>query len=153
MKPERFIMKTPVGNMAVTVSSHGLQELQRTDEDAKLPKTPFGRDVRDQLKAYFAKKSSSFDVKLDLQGTDFQKKVWDELQKIPYGSMVTYGTVAQRIGNPKASRAIGSANNRNPVAIIVPCHRVVGAKGHLVGYAGGLEMKAFLLQLEGALLV
>jgi len=153
MKPERFIMKTPIGNMTVTVSSHGLQELQRTNEDAKPPKTPFGRDVRDQLKAYFSKKSSTFDVNLDLQGTDFQKKVWGELQKIPYGSMVTYGTVAQRIGNPKASRAIGSANNRNPVAIIVPCHRVVGAKGHLVGYAGGLEMKAFLLQLEGALLV
>jgi len=153
MKPERFIMKTPVGNMTVTVSSHGLQELQRTDENPKPPKTPFGRDVRDQLKAYFAKKTTTFDIKLDLQGTDFQKKVWDELQKIPYGSMVTYGTVAQRIGNPKASRAIGSANNRNPVAIVVPCHRVVGAKGHLVGYAGGLEMKAFLLQLEGALLV
>ncbi|MCL2413157.1 MAG: hypothetical protein FWC98_03360, partial [Bacteroidales bacterium] len=76
MKPERFIMKTPVGNLAATVSAHGLQELQRTDEDLKPPKTPFGREIRDQLKAYFAKKCTNFEVKLDLQGTDFQKKVW-----------------------------------------------------------------------------
>jgi len=153
MKPERFIMKTPVGNIAVTVSSHGLQELKRASEDVKPPKTPFGREVRDQLKNYFAKKLTHFEVKLDLQGTDFQKKVWSELQKIPYGTMVSYGYIAKRIGNPKASRAIGSANHRNPVSIIVPCHRVVGAKGQLTGYAGGLDMKAYLLQLEGTLLV
>jgi len=153
MKPERFIMKTPVGNIAATISSHGLQELKLTSENPKPPKTPFGREVRDQLKEYFAKKRTCFDVTLDLQGTDFQKKVWSELQKIPHGSMATYGYVAQCVGNPKAARAIGSANHNNPVAIIVPCHRVIGAKGHLVGYAGGLEMKAHLLQLEGALLV
>jgi len=153
MKPERFIMKSPIGNIAATVSSHGLQELKRTSEDVKPPKTPFGREVRDQLKNYFAKKLTRFDVNLDLQGTDFQKKVWTELRKIPYGSMVSYGHIAQRIGKPKAARAIGSANHRNPISIIVPCHRVIGAKGQLTGYAGGLDMKAFLLQLEGALLV
>jgi len=153
MKPEHFIMKSPVGNIAVAVSSHGLQELKRTSGNVKPPKTPFGRQIRDLLKDYFSKKLTSFDVKLDLQGTDFQKKVWNELQKIPYGTMVSYGYIARRIGKPKAARAIGSANHRNPVSIIVPCHRVVGSKGQLTGYAGGLDMKAFLLQLEGVLLV
>ncbi|MDR2907398.1 MAG: methylated-DNA--[protein]-cysteine S-methyltransferase [Bacteroidales bacterium] len=146
-------MKSPCGNIAATVSAHGLQELKRTSEDVKPPKTPFGRQVRDQLKDYFAKKSTQFDIELDLQGTDFQKSVWDELQKIPYGSTVSYGYIAHRIGKPKAARAVGSANHNNPISIVVPCHRVVGAKGQLTGYAGGLEMKAFLLQLEGALLV
>jgi methylated-DNA-[protein]-cysteine S-methyltransferase len=154
MRPEQFVMKTPFGNVSVTVSSHGLQELQRTSEPSvKSPKTPFGRQVRDQLKDYFAKKLTKFDLELDLQGTDFQKKVWSELCKIPHGSMVSYGYIAQRIGNPKAARAVGSANHHNPIAIVVPCHRVVGSTGKLTGYAGGLEMKANLLQLEGALLV
>jgi methylated-DNA-[protein]-cysteine S-methyltransferase len=153
MKPERFIMKSPVGHIAATVSSHGLQELKLTSEDVKPPKTPFGREVRDQLKNYFAKKLTKFDIKLDLQGTDFQKKVWSELCKIPHGSMVSYGYIAQRIGKPKAARAVGSANHNNPLWIVVPCHRVVSSQGKLTGYAGGLDMKAYLLQLEGALLV
>jgi methylated-DNA-[protein]-cysteine S-methyltransferase len=154
MRPEQFVVKSPFGNIAVTVSAHGLQGLQRTSETSlKPPKTPFGRQVRDQLKNYFAKKLAKFDLELDLQGTEFQKKVWNELRKIPYGSMVSYGYIAQRVGNPKAARAVGSANHNNPIAIVVPCHRVVGSTGKLTGYAGGLEMKANLLQLEGALLV
>jgi methylated-DNA-[protein]-cysteine S-methyltransferase len=153
MKPERFVMKSPLGNIAVTISSHGLQELKKTSEESKPPKTPFGREVRDQLKDYFAKKITRFDFKLDLQGSDFQKNVWNELRKIPYGSMVSYGYIAQRVGSPKAARAVGSANHNNPLWIVVPCHRVVGVKGKLTGYAGGLDMKAYLLQLEGALLV
>ena len=159
MKPEQFVMKSPFGNIAVTVSSHGLQELKLCIGNSwlapalKPPRTPFGKEVRDQLKDYFAKKRTNFDLQLDLQGTDFQKKVWNELRKIPYGRTVSYGHIAQRIGNPKAARAVGSANNKNPLWIIVPCHRVVGSKGKLTGYAGGLDMKAYLLQLEGALLV
>jgi methylated-DNA-[protein]-cysteine S-methyltransferase len=153
MKPERFVMKSPLGNIAVTISSHGLQELKKTSEESKPPKTPFGREVRDQIKDYFAKKITRFDFKLDMQGSDFQKNVWNELRKIPYGSMVSYGYIAQRIGNPKAARAVGSANHSNPLWIVVPCHRVIGSKGKLTGYAGGLDMKAYLLQLEGALLV
>jgi methylated-DNA-[protein]-cysteine S-methyltransferase len=154
MKPERFVMKSPLGNVAVAISSHGLQELKRTSEvSVKPPKTPLGRQVRDQLKDYFAKKLSHFDFEVDLQGTDFQRKVWNELRKIPYGKMVSYGYIAQRIGNPKAARAVGLANHHNPLWIVVPCHRVVGSTGKLTGYAGGLEMKAYLLQLEGALLV
>jgi methylated-DNA-[protein]-cysteine S-methyltransferase len=159
MKPERFVMKSPLGNIAVTISSHGLQELKICKGKAwlttalKRPKTPFGRQVRDQLKDYFAKKLTRFDLELDLQGTNFQKKVWNELRKIPYGSMVSYGYIAQCIGNPKAARAVGSANRNNPLWLVVPCHRVVGVKGKLTGYAGGLDKKAYLLQLEGALLV
>ena len=159
MKPEHFVMKSPYGNIAVTVSSHGLQELKICRGEAcfalalKPPKTPFGRQVRDQLKDYFAKKLTHFDLELDLQGTDFQKKVWNELRKIPYGSTASYGNIAHRIGNLKAARAVGLANHHNPLWIIVPCHRVVGSKGKLTGYAGGLDMKASLLQLEGALLV
>ena len=152
-------MKSPFGNIAATVSSHGLQELKLCTGNSFLapafrrPRTPFGREVRDQLKDYFAKKRTKFELKLDLQGTDFQKKVWTELCKIPYGKMASYGQIAQRVGNPKAARAVGSANHRNPLWIIVPCHRVIGAKGKLTGYAGGLEVKAYLLQHEGALLV
>ena len=153
MRPERFVIKSPFGNVAATVSSHGLQELKRTSENLKPPKTPFGRQVRDQLKDYFAKKLTHFDLKLDLQGTEFQKNVWNELRKIPYGKTVSYGHIAHRIGNPKAARAVGFANHHNPLWIVVPCHRVIGCKGRLTGYAGGLEMKAFLLQLEGALLM
>ena len=159
MKPEQFVIKSPLGNIAVTVSSYGLQELKLCMGNAflapalKPPRTPFGREIRDQLKNYFAKKLTRFDLKLDLQGTEFQKNVWNELRKIPYGSMATYGQIAQRIGNPKAARAVGSANHKNPLWIVVPCHRVVGVKGKLTGYAGGLDMKAYLLRHEGALLV
>ncbi len=154
MNSEHFTIKSPIGNISVAVSSHGLQELKRTSETAvKPPRTPLGKQVRDQLKLYFAKKLKNFDVELDLQGTDFQKKVWEELQKIPYGQTVSYSYIAHHIGNPKAARAVGSANHNNPVSIIVPCHRVVGAKGQLTGYAGGLDMKTFLLKLEGAILV
>ena len=153
MPPEHFILKCPLGNVAVTISANGLQALKRTSAElTEPPKTPFGQQVRDQLNDYFAKKRSHFDLALDLQGTDFQKNVWNELRKIPYGSTVSYGYIAQRIGKPKASRAVGSANHCNPLWIVVPCHRVVGSNGQLTGYAGGLEMKAYLLQLEGAIL-
>ena len=101
-----------------------------------------------QLDEYFAGKRRVFDLPLRLDGTSFQRSVWEELQRIPYGQTRTYGQVAQSIGNPKASRAVGSANNRNPVSIIVPCHRVVGSGGALVGYAGGLDAKQMLLDLE-----
>lgn len=154
MNPERFVMKSPVGNLAVNISSHGLQELKKSpSESLKPPRTEFGRQVRDQLKNYFAQKLTRFSLKLDLQGTDFQKKVWEELQKIPYGTTVSYGYIAHHIDSPGAARAVGFANHRNPISIVVPCHRVVGAKGQLTGYAGGLDMKAHLLKLEGALLI
>jgi methylated-DNA-[protein]-cysteine S-methyltransferase len=87
-------------------------------------------------------------VKLRPEGTDFQKKVWEVLKSIPYGTTVSYGEVAKAVGNPKACRAVGMANNKNPIMIMIPCHRVIGANGKLVGYGGGLEIKEWLLSLE-----
>jgi len=112
--------------------------------------TPLIKEAAKQLDKYFNKKLKSFDLPLILHGTEFQTKVWKALQKIPYGETRSYGELAKLTGNPKASRAVGMANNRNPAAIIVPCHRVIGHDGSLTGYAGGLELKRNLLDLEGA---
>lgn len=101
-----------------------------------------------QLEEYFAGKRQYFSVPLAAKGTPFQERVWKALQTIPYGETRTYGQIAAQIGQPGASRAVGMANHRNPVAIMIPCHRVIGADGALTGYGGGLERKAFLLQLE-----
>lgn len=103
-----------------------------------------------QLDEYFARRRTSFDLPLDMQGgTEFQRAVWQELTTIPFGRSTTYAALAQRIGKPRAVRAVGAANGRNPLPIVVPCHRVIGASGALTGYAGGLERKAYLLALEG----
>lgn len=104
-----------------------------------------------QLQEYFARRRRVFDLPLNLRGTSFQLRVWEELLKIPYGSSVSYGGIAQRIGNPRGSRAVGAAAARNPVPIIVPCHRVIGGKGELVGFASGMAVKEQLLKLEGTL--
>ena len=104
--------------------------------------------AKKQLEEYFAGKRREFDLPIRLYGTDFQKKVWNVLRSIPYGETLSYGEVALRIGNPKASRAVGGANNKNPVMIIVPCHRVIGADGSLTGFGGGLPAKEYLLTLE-----
>ena len=101
-----------------------------------------------QLGAYFAGELTTFDLPLDLDGTGFQRTVWAGLQQIPYGETISYGELADRIGQPTASRAVGLANGRNPVSIVVPCHRVVGSNGSLTGYGGGLPRKQFLLALE-----
>jgi methylated-DNA-[protein]-cysteine S-methyltransferase len=106
------------------------------------------KDAAQQLLAYFAGELLSFDLEMNLLGTTFQKRVWSELCAIPYGETISYGELARRVGNPKASRAVGLANGRNPVAIIVPCHRVIGADGSLTGYGGGLERKTWLLDHE-----
>jgi methylated-DNA-[protein]-cysteine S-methyltransferase len=101
-----------------------------------------------QLDAYFRGQLTSFDLPLALEGTQFQRCVWAALQSIPYGETISYGELARRIGQPSASRAVGLANGRNPVAIVVPCHRVIGADGSLTGYGGGMDRKRFLLALE-----
>ncbi len=103
----------------------------------------------EQLSGYFEGKRHVFQLPLDLRGTPFQLRVWNELLRIPYGSTVSYGEVASRIGNPRAGQAVGAAVGRNPVPIVVPCHRVIGQDGSLVGFAGGLATKAKLLELEG----
>jgi methylated-DNA-[protein]-cysteine S-methyltransferase len=109
---------------------------------------PF-KDVAAQLAAYFSGARKAFDVVHEAEGTPFQRRVWRALLDIPYGETISYGELARRIGNPRAVRAVGRANGANPIAVIVPCHRVIGANGTLTGYGGGLDRKAKLLALEG----
>ena len=111
---------------------------------------PILRESRRQIAAYFARTLTAFTVPLDFQGTDFQKSVWAALLTIPFGETRSYGEIARQIGRPGASRAVGAANGRNPISIIAPCHRVIGANGSLTGFAGGLEAKKRLLDLERA---
>lgn len=107
------------------------------------------KETEKQLKEYFSGRRKNFDLPIEFHGTEFQKQVWNELLNIPYGKHVTYGTQASKIGRPKAVRAVGACNGKNPISIIVPCHRVIGASGSLTGYAGGLSVKQHLLNLEG----
>ena len=106
------------------------------------------REAKTQLEEYFSGKRREFNLKISPYGTEFQKKVWNELLKIDYGNCVSYGYIAERIGNKKAARAVGMANNKNPIVIIIPCHRVIGSDGNLTGYAAGIEIKKKLINLE-----
>lgn len=146
---------SPVGLLTLTGFPGVLTGLQMEGQ-AHTPPLPDGctRDdrafapVKAQLEAYFAGELTEFDVNLRLEGTEFQQRVWGSLRRIPYGETWSYARLAALVGNPAASRAVGVANSRNPIAIIVPCHRVIGANGTLTGYAGGLDRKAWLLGLE-----
>ncbi len=152
-------MSSPAGPLLIGVSETALVALEF---DRGLPKTIAGqtvqwqesesrtRPVRQQLEEYFAGKRREFDLTLDLRGTDFQKRCWNELLRIPYGETRSYGEIARAVGSPKSFRAVGQANHYNPIAIIVPCHRVLAAGCYLGGYGGGLPVKAYLLRLEGA---
>ena len=151
--------ESPLGAMVVAATSRGLAgvwfEGQRHMPDHSAwplqPAHPVLRQAIAQLADYFAGKRAAFDLPLDLQGgTSFQQAVWQALLAIPAGGTTSYGVLSQRIGKPAAVRAVGAAVGRNPVSIIVPCHRVLGSNGSLTGYAGGLERKSALLQLEGA---
>ena len=108
--------------------------------------------AREQLGEYFAGERTGFDLPLAMAGTEFEREVWAELERIPYGQTTSYGEIARRIGRPDRARAVGAANGRNPISIVVPCHRVIGADGSLTGYGGGLERKRFLLELAGGAL-
>jgi methylated-DNA-[protein]-cysteine S-methyltransferase len=130
-------------HMTPHTGRHGVQDdWVRGDDEQVLA------EARRQLDAYFAGRLSAFDLPLDPAGTAFQVQVWHQLTRIPYGRTISYGELARRIANPSASRAVGLANGRNPIAVIVPCHRVIGADGSLTGYGGGLERKRTLLDLE-----
>lgn len=117
-------------------------------DDAVVNETGLIRDMAAQLEEYLEGKRKSFDIALKLEGTPFQKAVWHALTNIPYGETRSYKEIAAIIGRPKACRAVGMANNRNPVAIVIPCHRVIGANGKMVGYAGGIDIKERLLEIE-----
>jgi methylated-DNA-[protein]-cysteine S-methyltransferase len=151
-------MKSPVGELKLVASDKGLAAiLWEHDNPQRVRLTPVSEDKNNpvlleaerQLKDYFSGKRKSFTVKLDFKGTEFQKKVWAALLTIPFGETRSYGQIAKQIQNPKAVRAVGAANGKNPISIIAPCHRVIGSTGKLTGFAGGLEAKARLLALEG----
>jgi methylated-DNA-[protein]-cysteine S-methyltransferase len=158
--PQRthVIVASPVGPLTIVADGGAIAALYMdAQRHAPQPETsglpadpgdePFATAAR-QLDAYFAGQLTEFDLPLALAGTDFQRKVWAGLRAIPYGQTVSYGELARRIGSPAASRAVGLANGRNPVAIVVPCHRVIGSDGSMTGYGGGLDRKRFLLALE-----
>ncbi len=148
-------LKSPIGILLLAGDSGGLQQIlfstdgrpARPDPEWREDSSALIEPVR-QLKAYFAGELEEFDLSLSPQGTPFQQKVWRELQKIPYGKTISYGELARRIGNLKASRAVGLANGSNPISIVIPCHRVIGSSGKLTGYGGGLPIKEKLLALE-----
>lgn len=116
--------------------------------DYNIRETPLIKEAKEQLDEYFVGNRRDFNLPLKASGTEFQEKVWKALQEIPYGETRSYSEIAEAIGNPKASRAVGLANNRNPISIFIPCHRVIGKNGKLVGYGGGLHIKELLLNLE-----
>lgn len=150
-------VKSPVGRLKIIGGDDGLRAILWPDDDPARVKfevaprrssTPLLLEVANQLEDYFAGRRSSFDVELDLRGTDFQRAVWKELSRIAYGKTVSYAEIAKRVGKPTGARAVGAAVGRNPVSIVVPCHRVIGSNGQLTGFAGGLASKTRLLALE-----
>lgn len=151
MQKVSFIM-TPVGKMGIIEENDAITHLYFSDgslpEGAELKETELIKKAKTQLQEYFSGRRKDFDLPLKPSGTAFQQAVWQALCSIPYGETRSYKDIASQIGNPKACRAVGMANNRNPIAIVVPCHRVIGANGEMVGYAGGLSVKEHLLQLE-----
>jgi methylated-DNA-[protein]-cysteine S-methyltransferase len=145
---------SPIGLLALAGNGRVLTNLRMTDQTHEPNRADWVPDDRafpeaiDQLNAYFAGERTDFDVELSLAGSAFQRRVWQALMTIPYGETRSYGEIAEQIGASGAARAVGLANGRNPIAIIVPCHRVIGASGSLIGYGGGLDRKRSLLELE-----
>ena len=144
------VIPSPLGHLRIAADEGGLTAVDRTDLPLSPPDTPLLTEAARQLRAYFDGTLTDFDLPLHMTGTAFQLRCWEALQDIPYGETITYGEQAQRIGQPKACRAVGGTNHRNPICIIVPCHRVLGTGGKLTGYVGGIKIKRYLLELEGA---
>lgn len=146
----RAFFKSPIGPLEVVGSEAGIRLVEFRDrmDPAPGPPAPCLKECLRQLDEYFRGTRRTFSVALDLRGTPFQKRAWDELLKVPFGRTTTYRDIAAALGNPRATRAVGGANHRNPVSIVVPCHRVVGADGSLTGYGGGLWRKEWLLAHE-----
>ena len=141
---------TLIGDALVLTGVHFEGYAHGLGADRREPEAPPLAAAAAQLDEYFAGERRDFDLELDLEGTEFQRAVWDELLRIPYGETMSYGELARRLGRPERVRAVGAANGRNPVAIVVPCHRVIGADGSLTGYGGGLDRKRALLAIEGS---
>lgn len=155
--PISTTVDSPLGTLTLTaadgfltgVSMNGQRHAPRPLPEAARDDAWFS-EVTGQLTSYFAGSLTRFEVPIKFDGTEFQRQVWTHLREIPYGETITYGELARRVGNPNASRAVGLANGRNPIAVIIPCHRVIGANGRLTGYGGGLDRKSWLLDHEAA---
>ncbi|MGI5324546.1 methylated-DNA--[protein]-cysteine S-methyltransferase [Actinomadura nitritigenes] len=158
MEPTHVVVDSPFGPLTLVAIDGALCGLYMVNQRHRPPEESFGAPgnpdaepfaaTTEQLTAYFAGELTEFDLPLNLRGTPFQGRVWSALQEIPYGETTTYGELAVELGKPSASRAVGLANGKNPVGVIVPCHRVVGSTGSLTGYGGGLDRKRYLLDFE-----
>ncbi|GKX65747.1 methylated-DNA--[protein]-cysteine S-methyltransferase [Inconstantimicrobium mannanitabidum] len=148
-----FSYGTDIGTIVIEENGKAITKIYLANEDiddllVKRQETELLMQAIKQLNEYFSGSRNFFDLPLEPEGTEFQKKVWNALKEIPFGETRSYGEIAKKIGNEKAARAVGMANNKNPIMIIIPCHRVIGSNGKLVGYAGGLDIKEKLLNLE-----
>ena len=140
---------SPIGELYITADEYSLLSVSFSSKENEISdENNIIKTAKKQLDEYFSRRRKVFDLPINPIGTEFQKKVWAELIKIPYGKTRTYKEIALSIGSPKAVRAVGSANNKNPIAIIIPCHRVIGSNGKLTGYSGGLDKKQKLLNIE-----
>ena len=141
--------ESPIGKIKIEVEDRSVIGVYFSDESSEENRNELVDECKKQLEEYFNGKRKSFDLNIKfVKGTEFQLKVWNVLKEIPYGEKVTYKYIAEKINNPKAVRAVGGANNKNPISIIIPCHRVIGVNGKMVGYAEGIDKKEFLLKLE-----
>ena len=149
-KMHQIVYESPVGQLFLAEQAGEIRWIKFSPLSGSMTtkETAVLKQAKQQLDAYFAGELRLFDLPLAPQGTDFQKRVWQGLMHIPYGETCSYKTLAEAVGSPKGYRAVGMANNRNPISIVIPCHRVIGANGALVGYGGGLEKKEILLSLE-----
>ena len=147
---KKYVYNTIIGPIEIVEEDGYIVRLDfRIDEKIDTEETSLIKETYKQIEEYLLGNRKKFIVPIKLKGTEFQKKVWNALLEIPYGETMSYKKIAEKIGNPKACRAVGMANHNNPVAIIVPCHRVIGSNRKLVGYAGGLDVKQKLLEIEG----
>jgi len=147
-----FFYDTAIGKIGIVQTNNAITDVYFDNEvkiqDVEVKETPILKEAGKQIREYFEGNRKIFELELAPVGTEFQQNVWKALQTIPYGETRSYGEIAKSIGNAKAARAIGMANNKNPISIFIPCHRVIGANGKLVGYAGGLDIKEYLLNME-----
>jgi methylated-DNA-[protein]-cysteine S-methyltransferase len=146
-------LESPIGILRILSNGKGITEIKYMDFDGPEDPDTHTESAKTQLREYFEGNRNTFQMELQPEGTAFERNVWNQLLDIPLGTTTSYGAIAKKIGDPKASQAVGRANGKNPISIVVPCHRVVGADQKLVGYAGGLERKEWLLKHEGALLL
>ncbi len=146
-------LSTPIGFIRILSNGEAITEIKFQDTDGPEDPDIHTESVRTQLQEYFDGKRNSFNIKVQPYGTKFEHKVWAELKKIPMGSTTSYGKIAEKLGDKNSAQAVGAANGKNPIAIVIPCHRVIGANNNLTGYAGGMHRKEWLLKHEGALLL